>query len=103
MTKSSGTANAKGASRPLINSVRTCHGQTIQIGSQVAYAAGKPDRTIHDWMPIPVLRVANVIQVIVAIPAFAEADACVELVLDDGETVDCTKVAVTDGRFAYAK
>lgn len=91
-----------------MNSVRTCYGQTIEVGSQVAYAQLLP----VDWSLVARtgvhelktgIRVAKVVGIEQVNAGFAEADATVMLTLDDGRKINCEDVAVTDGNFRYAK
>lgn len=85
-----------------MNSVRTCYGQTIEVGSQVAYAIDDGYARFWEWINVPALRVARVVGIVQKGEGFAEADPEVELTLDDGKRIDCEKVVVTDGKFDYA-
>lgn len=78
--------------------IRTCHGQRIEVGSQVAYAWwGVTRNEKHSLIRVPVLKVAKVVR-IERMAAEEVADRF-DLVLDNGDTVECHDVAVTDGDF----
>jgi hypothetical protein len=86
-----------------VSRVNTCYGQTIRPGTQVAYS----DPVSLDMSERAVeidggyLRVAKVVRIIKVLDGWAEMDPHFDLELDDGTTVDCEKVAVTDGNFRY--
>lgn len=92
-----------------MNEVRTCHGQTIKCGTQVAYvrpASVEVRKTPTDGTCVvvqnPRLLVARVVTITEKFGGFAEADPVIELVLDNRDVVDCENVVATDGVFRYA-
>jgi len=89
----------------VVTFVQTCYGQRIELGTQIAYAL-PVDLTVQGHA-INVrgggLRVAKVVEIIQTSEGFAEADPSVELVLDNADRIDCTKVAVTDQKFRYGE
>jgi hypothetical protein len=91
--------------------VNTCYGQTISPGAQVAfvdpitvaskrnYAHGGHDIAVHGGQ----IKVAKVIRIVQTSQGFAEADPTFELHLDNGSTINCELVVVTDQKFKYAR
>lgn len=90
------------ASARRIETVRTENGQTIRVGDQVAYASavslamsGGQHIKAHGGR----LRVSRVREMAVTMEGWADADPEVTLLLHNGDEVNCTEVARTDGDY----
>lgn len=93
----------------LVDNLKTCYGQILERGTQVAYCT-KPEVKYLSGSHINVisfsitpgeLKVSHIVTITEVSAGFAEADPEYELTLSDGAKVSCTDVAVTDGHFKY--
>lgn len=87
-----------------IESCGTPRGQTVVIGSQVAYLGnGNIEAgTVLDIINIKItqrsLKISCVKQITVVSDGFAEADADVKVLLHNGDVVPVEELIVTDGK-----
>jgi hypothetical protein len=90
----------------MIDNLKTCYGQILERGTQVAYCT-QPVINVnntngYDFSMKPGrLRVARIVEIEEKSPGFAEADGLYLLTLDDGAKMYAEEVAVTDGNFRY--
>lgn len=89
----------------MIDNLKTCYGQILERGTQVAYCTETLTNATNHGNSISVtpgkLRVANIVQIEERSAGFAKADGIYLLTLDDGARMYAEEVAVTDGNFRY--